>query len=320
MLCTVALAVPFTAQAIVCPACGGTRVVPQQMPTTNPVTGAIEFQTVYLPCSTCGGSGVIGESGSDSGSESGTDSGVTSASGNHGAYDYTEGVVDTENGPNLLDGNTETKYNVFSNSCYICWKAPKLISVTGYDITTANDTSLYKGRNPKSWVLYASNKKLPRDSDKWKKIHSVTNDKKLKAKDFTSYSFKLKKKAKAYRYYKLEILDNKGEDCTQLSEFKLKGTVHTSPKTAIKKAVKKGPTKINVKWEKKEVRGYQLQYAKNGKFKKAKKITVTKAGTVSKTVKGLEKGKKYYVRVRTYKVVNKVKVYSKWSKKKSVQL
>ena len=77
-------------------------------------------------------------------------------------------------------------------------------------------------RNPKTWVLYGSNKKLGRNDKGWKKIHSVKNDKKLKAANFKSATYKLKKKSKAYRYFKLEIKKNKGADCTQLSELKLK--------------------------------------------------------------------------------------------------
>ncbi|MBR6392391.1 MAG: fibronectin type III domain-containing protein, partial [Eubacterium sp.] len=165
------------------------------------------------------------------------------------------------------------------------------------------------------------NKKLKHNSKKWKKIHTVTNDKKLKAKDFKKYSFKLGKETKPYRFFKLEILDNKGDTCTQLSEFKLKGTTYSSPKTKIVKAAEKGSTAINVKWEKKDgVKGYELQYSTSKKFKKAKTVTIGKASSTGKTVKKLKKGKKYYVRVRTYKVVKKVKITSKWSKKKSVKL
>ena len=45
-----------------------------------------------------------------------------------------------------------------------------------------------------------------------------------------------------------------------------------------------------------------------------------KNSTVKKTIKKLKKGKTYYVRVRTFKKVNGVTVYSKWSKKMSVKL
>ena len=38
-----------------------------------------------------------------------------------------------------------------------------------------------------------------------------------------------------------------------------------------------------------------------------------KAGTVKTIIKGLKKGKTYYVRVRAYKTVNGVKYCSAWS-------
>lgn len=56
------------------------------------------------------------------------------------------------------------------------------------------------------------------------------------------------------------------------------------------------------------------------KFKKNNKsVTVTKQKTTKATVKKLKSKKKYYVRVRTYKKVNGKKIYSSWSKVKSVK-
>ena len=65
------------------------------------------------------------------------------------------------------------------------------------------------------------------------------------------------------------------------------------------------------------VSGYEIQLATDKKFKKNKKtVTIKKQKT---TVKKLKAKKKYYVRVRTYKIVNGKKVYSSWSKIKSVK-
>lgn len=75
---------------------------------------------------------------------------------------------------------------------------------------------------------------------------------------------------------------------------------------------------ITVKWKKKSCTGYQIQYSTSSKFKSAKTVKVTKAKTVSKTISKLKSGKKYYVRVRTYKKSGKKTLYSKWSKTKSV--
>ena len=49
-------------------------------------------------------------------------------------------------------------------------------------------------------------------------------------------------------------------------------------------------------------------------------VDVDSAKTVSKKITGLKGGKKYYVQIRTYTVVNGTKVYSDWSAVKSVKI
>ena len=89
--------------------------------------------------------------------------------------------------------------------------------------------------------------------------------------------------------------------------------------TAITSLKTKNKT-ITVKWKKKTgITGYQIQYSTNSKFKKNnKKIKIKNAKTVSKKITKLKASKKYYVRIRTYKIVNKKTYYSSWSKKKNV--
>ena len=76
-----------------------------------------------------------------------------------------------------------------------------------------------------------------------------------------------------------------------------------------------------MQWVKtKGVKGYEIQVATDKKFKKNKKtVTIKKQKTTKTTVKKLKAKKKYYVRVRTYKIVNGKKDYSSWSKVKSVK-
>ena len=104
---------------------------------------------------------------------------------------------------------------------------------------------------------------------------------------------------------------------------------NTAPaKTAIKK-LKKGKKSFKASWKKvRGVSGYQLQYSTNKKFKKrykgkkhtVKSIYIKNVNKTSRTVKKLKVGKKYYVRIRTYKTVGGKKVYSKWSKVKTVKI
>ena len=93
------------------------------------------------------------------------------------------------------------------------------------------------------------------------------------------------------------------------------------PKSTNPKKVKAAKKAISVTWKKVGgVKGYQIQIATDKKFKKNKKtVTVKKQKTTKTTVKKLKAKKKYYVRVRTYKIVNGKKVYSSWSKVKSVK-
>lgn len=100
-----------------------------------------------------------------------------------------------------------------------------------------------------------------------------------------------------------------------------KNTKMVKPKKTSIKKLSKGKKKFTVTWAKVSgVKGYQIQYSSNKKFKKNNKsVTVTKQKTTKATVKKLKSKKKYYVRVRTYKTVNGKKIYSSWSKVKSVK-
>lgn len=70
----------------------------------------------------------------------------------------------------------------------------------------------------------------------------------------------------------------------------------------------------------KGVSGYRLSFSRYSDFRDAKSVKVKGAGTVSKTVKGLKSGKKYYVRAAAYKVVNGRTYRSSWSKVKTVSV
>ena len=102
-------------------------------------------------------------------------------------------------------------------------------------------------------------------------------------------------------------------------------TYNINPKgTSVSKvtAAKKG---FKVTWKKQatQTTGYEVQYSTSSNFKKGNKtVNIAKNKTTSKSVSKLSAKKKYYVRVRTYKTVKingkNVKIYSGWSKAKSV--
>jgi len=91
-------------------------------------------------------------------------------------------------------------------------------------------------------------------------------------------------------------------------------------KTAIS-SLTAGKKAFVAKWTKKstQVTGYQIQYSTSSTFASGNKtVKVSSYKTVSTTVKSLTGGKKYYVRIRTYKTVGKTNYYSDWSAAKAV--
>ena len=71
-------------------------------------------------------------------------------------------------------------------------------------------------------------------------------------------------------------------------------------------------------WQASGATGYQIQYATSSTFKGAKTANIAGAKNVTKTVKGLAKNKRYYVRVRSYRKSGRVTYYSAWSTTKNV--
>ena len=99
-------------------------------------------------------------------------------------------------------------------------------------------------------------------------------------------------------------------------------TVTVNPASTKLSSVKNSASKsMKVTWKKNAtVTGYLVQYSTASNFKGAKAVNVKKAKTTSTTVKKLSKGKKYYVRVRTYQKVSGKTYYSAWSASKNVTI
>ena len=103
-----------------------------------------------------------------------------------------------------------------------CWwidfEADAALSLTGYILTTGNDTGSEHGRNPKNWVLKA---KLDAN-DAWTTIATVTNDVTMKNKSFKDYKFFVDQSG-TYQYFRFEVFANQGADVMQLCELRLIG-------------------------------------------------------------------------------------------------
>ena len=111
----------------------------------------------------------------------------------------------------------------------------------------------------------------------------------------------------------------------QVSET-VKKTDTVKPKGTKIVKLKAGKKKITVKWKKigSDIAGYQIQYSLSSKFKKAKTVTILSKKAASKKIKKLKSKRKYYVKIRTYRIIkdkeNSTKIYSSWSKMRSVKV
>lgn len=102
--------------------------------------------------------------------------------------------------------------------------------------------------------------------------------------------------------------------CKAIRNVKTTSSVRIKTPSVTLKADKKAFT---VKTKKLSgVNGYQIKYSVKKNMKKAKTVTTKK---VSNKVKKLGAKKKYYVQVRAYKTVNGKKIFSSWSKIKSIK-
>lgn len=102
------------------------------------------------------------------------------------------------------------------------------------------------------------------------------------------------------------------QDATTEIQTLGKATVNSVKKVKARKA------KISIK-KIAGAEGYQYKYSSTKNFKKGTVIVKTTKKNVLITKK-FKKNQKCYVKVRAYKTVNKVRVYGKWSKVKSVKI
>lgn len=120
------------------------------------------------------------------------------------------------------------------------------------------------------------------------------------------YAFKVRTYVKNKKYF---------------SEYSNTAYVQTKPGRVVIDKLKTGKSHyIKVSWKKKTGSGYQVMMATDSKFKKGKKTyKITSSNTLSKKVTNLKKSKRYYVKVRAYKMYNGKTQYGQWSKYKTIK-
>lgn len=120
----------------------------------------------------------------------------------------------------VIDGNKSTKMllNGFHDSdnvdTNIEFEASEGIMLTGYTLTSANDSTSYPERNPKSWELYGKNR-----GGEWVLLDSVVNDERLGTEDSGDFYYEVQDNTTYYKYYKVHFTSVHGGNQLQLAEI-----------------------------------------------------------------------------------------------------
>jgi tetratricopeptide (TPR) repeat protein len=176
-------------------------------------------------------------------------------------------------------------------------------------------------------VTFANNKakltlsiKADADADKYiLKLNGKTVKYTVKNGKLT-YVINKAKIGKKYKFSLTPVVYYEGTNATR--QYDGITTVKTVvPKVSLAQAtikkVKAGEGSATVTWKKvKGASGYKISY----KTGKTTKYVNVKSGKLSKTIRKLQSGKKYTIKVRAFKKVNGKKYYGKWSKAKKVRV
>ena len=126
-------------------------------------------------------------------------------------------VSSDESYVSLFDGQPSTKWCSYTSNkpWFVEFNAPSPVYTTGYKMTTGNDCTKYKNRNPKSWKLFGKGDL----TDEWVLIAQVSNSNMADI-NFMPYLFTVSK-PDYYMYFRLEVGDNYGAGVMQISELSL---------------------------------------------------------------------------------------------------
>ncbi|GAA0607794.1 GH92 family glycosyl hydrolase [Virgibacillus siamensis] len=132
-------------------------------------------------------------------------------------------TVSAENPPSeiaskLIDGDDQTKWLAFESTAWIEMKLSEPETVIKYAFTSGNDAP---GRDPKNWTVYGSN-----NGDDWSKLDERSGENFTERYQRKIYEFE---NDTAYKYYRIKINANAGDDLTQLAEINLSNGIDVPP-------------------------------------------------------------------------------------------
>jgi len=211
-----------------------------------------------------------------------------------GGHEYDDNWTVDKKATTSVDGSK-------SKHCIRCdakTSVTKIYKASGVKLSTSSYTYNGKIKSPKVYIKNSKGKTISSSN------YTITKPSGRKNVGKYTYTIKFKNEYSGTKKLTLTI-DPKGTNISSVS--------------AAKKA-------FTVKWKKQSekmatsrITGYQIQYSTSKKFTSPKTVTVSGYSNISKKITKLSAKKTYYVRIRTYKIVNGTRYYSKWSAYKSVK-
>ena len=260
-----------------------------------------------------------GENGTNNGNETGNNENQTGDNGtqtdnNDNLNGTNENNTSTENNTNTnqtINTETNTKPNATTNNnVQSTIKNPN--KITGFKLKTNYTNKVKLKWDKKSQItLYKIelyNKKTKKYECK-KILNSDATSATIKGLiDGTTYKFRI-------RAVKIVNGKNYYGEYTYLK-------ITTKPnKVTISKIKSTAKKKMNIYWKKiSNSSGYELQYSLKNNFKSKKSVKIKSKKTLNKTIKNLKSNKKYYIRIRAYKLVDDKKIYGDFSKVKNIKI
>lgn len=203
---------------------------------------------------------------------------------------------------------TVTTSNGISATCKVTGKIGKVVNLKASQTTKQVKLSWTKQNGVSGYEIYRYNT----STKKYEKI--ATNTKASK----NSYTDKSKEAGSNYQYKVRAYVKVKKKATYGSYSSVLKTATKTLTPTLTGTPQSK---KAKLSWEKVEgATGYEVYMSTKKSSGYSKIKTISKGKTVSYTKKGLKKNKKYYFKIRTYKKVSGVKIYSGYSKVVTVKV
>lgn len=136
--------------------------------------------------------------------------------------------------------------------------------------------------------------------------------------DVKHYTVTYQKGRKLVGKYKVTVTF---KESSQKYRGKLTTSFKINPKPTSITSLTAGQKSFTAKWKKvgKQINGYQLRFSSYSDMYNSGYKTFSSPSKVSAKISTIYGDETYYVQIRTYKTVNGNKIYSSWSKKKTVR-